>query len=80
MMSKQKRLFILCAAVFAVLLVVYFAVIRPLTKTEETKETQPLETLPGEDGVAEAAAWLIRSPSARPPMPSATRASSPWAP
>lgn len=48
MMSKQKRLFILCAAVFAVLLVVYFAVIRPLTKTEETKETQPLETLPGE--------------------------------
>ena len=50
MIAKQKKLLIICAAVFAVLLIAYLAVIRPLVMTEDPgEETQPLETLEGEE-------------------------------
>lgn len=45
--KKQKLTIIICASVFAVLLVVYLAVIRPLLKTA-TAETKPPELLEGE--------------------------------
>ena len=45
--KKQKLTIIICASVFAVLLVVYLAVIRPLLKTA-TSETKPPELLEGE--------------------------------
>ena len=46
--NKQIRLTVILASVFAVLLIVYLAVIRPIVNKVEEEEVTPLETLPGE--------------------------------
>lgn len=47
--SKQKRPFIICAAIFVALLIVYFAVIVPLVNSgTEDVTTDPIETVAGE--------------------------------
>ncbi len=49
MIAKQKKLLILCAVIFAVMLVLYLAVVRPLVNTEMPEETKkPVETVEGE--------------------------------
>ena len=50
MIAKQKKLIIISAILFAVLLIVYFAVVVPIVnKTEPAETTAPPSTLPGED-------------------------------
>lgn len=47
--SKQKRPVVVCAILFVVLLIAYFAVVRPLVNSGlEAEETEPLETVEGE--------------------------------
>ncbi len=49
MIAKQKKLLILCAVLFAVMLVLYLAVVRPLVNSGEPEETRkPVETVEGE--------------------------------
>ncbi len=59
MMAKEKKLLIVSALVFVLLLVAYLAVVRPLVMTEDPGEvTEPLETLEGED-VSEQGRYLM---------------------
>ncbi len=47
--SKQKRPVIICATIFVVLLIAYFAVVRPLVNSGIEEETKaPIETVEGE--------------------------------
>ena len=47
--SRQKRPVIICAAIFVVLLIAYFAVVRPLVNSGLEEETKaPIETVEGE--------------------------------
>jgi len=47
--SKQKRPVLICVLVFAVLLIAYFAVVRPLVNSGlDSEDTEPLVTLEGE--------------------------------
>lgn len=49
MISKQKKLLIVCVAVFALLLVAYLAVIRPMVNTPDDEvQTEPQDTVAGE--------------------------------
>lgn len=49
MTSKQKKPILICAVIFAVLLLAYFLVVRPLVESgNEEEETEPLETVSGE--------------------------------
>lgn len=49
MIAKQKKLLVICTVIFAVILVLYLAVIRPLVNTEEPAQPgDPLETVEGE--------------------------------
>ncbi len=49
MMTKEKKRLIIFAVVLAVLLIAYFAVVRPLVnQTEAGEEAEPLETVAGE--------------------------------
>lgn len=45
MLKKQTTLLIVLCAVFALLIVAYFAVVKPLVEKEEPVETEPVETL-----------------------------------
>ncbi len=59
MITKQKRLMILCGILFAVLLIAYIAFIRPLTAPPEGEDEIELpETLEGED-VSELGRFLM---------------------
>lgn len=65
MIKKQKKLIITFAAIFVVLFVVYFAVIRPLTAEEEEKDTS-VELLDGEVAVtAKTSNFYIFEPLSR---------------
>ena len=49
MNARLKKLAVICGSVFVALLIVYFAVVRPIVnRAEETPETEPLETEAGE--------------------------------